>query len=440
MNSALASLWAKTGRNNDNENWHPLVLHMLDVAATVDAILEREPEITRKRMGACLGMEWMDARPWILLLVSCHDLGKACPGFQYKWPEAPLTSLQMPRSPDTTINHAFVSQLVLSELLPEMNWPEELAFLAADAIGCHHGERSSPTTQNNLYRTAIIGGPDWTQARRELVDALMDVFSPVKTPVKQDLSGPDFMLIAGLTSFADWIGSNETYFPFGSVNDCENLPGWFQKRKKNATTALDAIGWGFRTPLSRETKPFKEMFQFDPRPLQQAIVEALPSLVEPAILLVEAPMGEGKTEAAFYAHLELQRRLGHRGLYIALPTKATGNAMFERALKFLQQHGPSRKLDFQLLHGATLLNTTFQHLKLSGVYDPTTGGEIRAGEWFTQKKRALLSEYGVGTVDQAILPILPVRSTHQRLPWRLLPFPSHRACGLKRQPELAAHH
>ncbi len=53
-----------------------------------------------------------------------------------------------------------------------------------------------------------------------------------------------------------------------------------------------------------------------------------------------------------------------------------------------------------------------------GIHDPETGGEVRAGEWFTNKKRALLSEYGVGTVDQAILPILPVRHNFVRL-WGL---------------------
>ena len=77
-----------------------------------------------------------------------------------------------------------------------------------------------------------------------------------------------------------------------------------------------------------------------------------------------------------------------------------------------------RKLDLQLVHGGTLLNDTFQDLHLSGIHDPETGGEIRAGEWFTSKKRALLSEYGVGTVDQAILPILPVRHNFVRL-WGL---------------------
>ena len=129
-------------------------------------------------------------------------------------------------------------------------------------------------------------------------------------------------------------------------------------------------------------------------------------------------MGEGKTEAAFFAHLELQRRFGHRGLYLALPSKATGNAMFRRTLNFLRSQGMNRNLDLQLLHGSALLNDTFQNLKLSGIHDSVTGGEIRAGEWFTHKKRALLSEYGVGTVDQAIIPILPVRHNFVRL-WGL---------------------
>ena len=129
-------------------------------------------------------------------------------------------------------------------------------------------------------------------------------------------------------------------------------------------------------------------------------------------------MGEGKTEAAFFAHLELQRNLGHRGLYVALPTKATGNAMFKRTLKFLRGQGMNRPLDLQLMHGGTLLNDTFQGLRFSGIHDPAAGGEVRAGEWFTNKKRALLSEYGVGTVDQALLPILPVRHNFVRL-WGL---------------------
>ncbi|MDO8369810.1 MAG: CRISPR-associated helicase Cas3' [Candidatus Nitrotoga sp.] len=416
MDQALVSLWAKTGKDGDGR-WHPLILHMLDVAASADAILAREPESTRSRMAACLGMEWEEARPWLLLVIACHDLGKACPGFQCKWLD--MTGLQPTRSPNTEINHAFVSQIALTELLREMNWPDELAELVADAVGCHHGSRASPITINDLEGDRrAIGKGDWAQVRRGLVEAIREVFKPIKIPTKQALSGPDFMLLSGLTSFADWIGSNEDRFAFGILQDCDDLEGWFQKRRADADRALDAIGWEPRTPLSLEPKSFEQVFKFPPRPLQQAIADVVADLKEPAILLVEAPMGEGKTEAAYFAHLELQRRFGHRGLYVALPTKATGNAMFKRTLKFLRDQGTDRKLDLQLLHGGTLLNDTFQNLRLSGIHDPSMGGEVRAGEWFTNKKRALLSEYGVGTVDQALLPILPVRHNFVRM-WGL---------------------
>jgi CRISPR-associated endonuclease/helicase Cas3 len=81
---SAAYLWAKTQREKGN-GWHPLPLHVLDVAASADAILMREPEVTRQRMAEILGMEWTLARPWLLLLIACHDLGKASPGFQVKW-------------------------------------------------------------------------------------------------------------------------------------------------------------------------------------------------------------------------------------------------------------------------------------------------------------------------------------------------------------------
>lgn len=426
MDKVLANIWAKTARNG-GAGWHPLILHMLDAAASADAILAREPESTRKSIAAILGMKWDDARAWILLLVACHDLGKACPSFQYKWPElVVLTGLRLPRSMNTKINHAFVSQLALAAFLQDMCWSDQLAELAADAVGCHHGNRASERAKDEAAKEILVGRSerlegvrkDWTRARQLLVTALVEVFKPGKIPEKQTLAGPGFMLLSGLTSFADWIGSNEDWFPFGTTEDCKNLNEWFRKRRLRADYALDAVGWQPRIPLSQESRSFEQVFGFAPRPLQQAVADALTELKEPAVLLVEAPMGEGKTEAAFYAHLEVQRRFGHRGLYVAMPTKATGNFMFKRTLSFIRSQVTDRKLDLQLLHGATLLNDTFQNLRLSGIYDPTTGGEIRAGEWFTHKKRALLSEYGVGTVDQALLPILSVRHNFVRL-WGL---------------------
>lgn len=413
--------WGKYDSNS--KKWHPLLLHMVDVAICAEAILLREPPSSRERIAHTLGMTWDIARPWILLIIACHDLGKACPGFQFKWDGAKEllahSGLKIPGNPDTTINHAFVGQIVLANLLVEQGWPNDLSELISDAVGCHHGVRASSSILNNLEGNKnALGRDGWDEARRKLFEAMITIFKPTYPPSKLTLSGPDFMLVSGIASFADWIGSNDFWFTFGSLEDCSNLSNWCVERHCVAERSLDQIGWMSRSPLSLQYRTFENVFEKTPRPLQESVAEVVANIKRPCILLVEAPMGEGKTEAAFYAHLELQRQLGHRGLYVALPTKATGNAMFKRTLKFLHDIQSEKKLDLQLLHGAVLLNDTFQALRFANIYSDDDLGKIRAGEWFTHKKRALLSEYGVGTVDQAILPILPVRHHFVRL-WGL---------------------
>lgn len=428
----IAYLWAKTCRFSDTcestcceARWHPLVLHLLDVAACAETILVQEPETTLRRMAAILGMEWKEAKPWLMLLIACHDMGKACPGFQTKRKDAKEilagAGFMMPSLPDKDVHHAFITQIALEQLLKNKGWPDELSDLCADAVSCHHGTRAMPTMLNNLSGNRYGVDPqNWEQWWGKLFEAVYDVLKPGKPPTKCALSGPDFMLLAGLTSFADWIGSNREWFPFGTVSDCDDLSGWLCKRKKNAGMALEAIGWHERKPLITSKISFAEAFPSctPPRPLQAAVEKVVEQVDDPFVILIEAPMGEGKTEAALYAHLELQRRFGHRGLYIAMPTKATGNAMFDRTHNFLKSYTADRTLDLQLLHDATQLNEEFQKLRFSGISSEDADDEIKAGTWFTNKKRALLSEYGVGTVDQALLTILPVRHYFVRL-WGL---------------------
>ncbi|MEZ5738687.1 MAG: CRISPR-associated helicase Cas3' [Burkholderiaceae bacterium] len=252
-------------------------------------------------------------------------------------------------------------------------------------------------------------------AQRDLLCVDRSSLAPAAPPTK---STPVWIMLAGLAEASPTGSARTSGSSFGSLT-IAMISAWFKARRElNAETALSAIGWLHRLPLAETARTFDAVFGFQPRPLQDAMIEALAGIDQPAILLVEAPMGEGKTEAALYAHLDMQRRRGCRGLYVALPTKATGNAMFRRVLKFLHSQRGDRQLDLQLLHGSALLNDDFQQLRPGGVFDATTGGDVRASEWFTHKKRALLSEYGVGTIDQALLTILPVRHQFVRL-WGL---------------------
>jgi len=48
LSDAAKALWAKSDRDKDRGEWHPLIAHLLDVATCAEAILEREPVRTRK--------------------------------------------------------------------------------------------------------------------------------------------------------------------------------------------------------------------------------------------------------------------------------------------------------------------------------------------------------------------------------------------------------
>lgn len=53
MDQQAPRLWAKTTQDGTSA-WHPLILHLLDVAAVAESILAREPEKTRTRMADIL--------------------------------------------------------------------------------------------------------------------------------------------------------------------------------------------------------------------------------------------------------------------------------------------------------------------------------------------------------------------------------------------------
>ncbi|WP_027460405.1 CRISPR-associated helicase/endonuclease Cas3 [Deinococcus murrayi] len=430
ITAAARTLWAKSAKKNADGTqgaWLPVLNHLLDVAACAAEILELEPPQTRALFEGDLGLGGEQALAWTLALVALHDLGKASPAFQVLWAEGRGgvdPALRFPpdlREPYTP--HGVVTQAVLPDFLTGLGWPGPVARGVADAVGCHHGFRVEDRELN--LPQAQTGDARWGQVRRELcrlvtkgVGARYDAVPTVPT-----LSPAAFMRLAGLTSFADWLGSS---FPLPTTTDFsayEDPATYFGRARERARQTLAGIRWPAFAPLREEVPPFADVFGFSPRPLQTALAQALADVNGPALVLVEAPMGEGKTEAAFYAHLQLQHAAGHRGMYVALPTQATGNAMYERFAAFLAAQGRKTPPDLQLAHGGTLLNKHFQatiQRTRNAPGDPAEAGGygVRAEEWFTNRKRALLSEYGVGTVDQALLGVLGVPHQFVRL-WGL---------------------
>jgi CRISPR-associated endonuclease/helicase Cas3 len=249
------------------------------------------------------------------------------------------------------------------------------------------------------------------------MDDLEAAIGAYEPPQCSSLDDSVTIALMALASFSDWIASNDALFPYGrKVSEPRE---YLRESQWLAEQALDAIGWPTASPLAAGPVSFVDLFGFEPNDLQREVTAALAQVLAggPVLLLIEAPMGAGKTEAALYAHLLLQQSLGHRGLYAALPTMATGNGLFQRVERFLTRLART-SIDLQLQHGAALLNHDYRRLRLRGMSERPDLEELEAvaaHEWFTPRKRAMLSPYGVGTVDQALLGVLRVRHHFVRL-------------------------
>lgn len=402
-------LWAKSGEPHG----HGLLAHMLDVASVAEAILLREPHTTRAMAAAWFGLASDQVPRGVGALVGLHDFGKGIPGFQAKWEEGKRrdvdAGLPFGGAAERVDDHAMASAALLAHLSVAFAPSNRLVWSALlAAIAAHHGYIPGASAVQGAR--PMGEKPAWANARRSLLDAYLAVAAPPAMTI-DEISTPAIAWLAGLTSVSDWIGSNQDWFP--PMERHPTVAGHFEAASGLAGRALDGIGWpsahrlldvdGDTAGLLRRMTGVDNL---EPRPLQVAVDHALAHVEGPALVLVEAPMGEGKTEGAFLAHLRLQRALDHRGLYVALPTQATGNAIFDRALAFLRAFAPATKLDIQLAHGTAFLDERV--IRLRHLYG-SDGDAVASSAWFSQRRRALISPYGVGTVDQALFATLNVK-------------------------------
>ncbi len=424
LSGAAQVLWAKSGELSG----HGLLAHLLDVSAVVETLLTIEPASTRHWAAKALGIDKAGVVRWVAAIAGLHDFGKATPGFQTKWPEGmradQAQGLAFPRSACGQDRHDLATAALLGKSLHELavadaGWLRH----AVQAVSSHHGYHFLP---EEINQGKPLNEPaEWVRARDELLQYYWQLLAPEGVPVFDELALPAVNWLAGLTSAADWIASNPEWFALGQ-RGFDDLSLYYQDALYLARTALSQIGWREYRPLLAELADTDAILarivgrkELVARPLQKVGDSLLMSAQGPTLMLVEAPMGEGKTELAFLAHLRLQAANGHRGLYVALPTQATGNAMFKRTQTFLEQfaEGP---LDVQLVHGGAAMNEDARHLRaihLSGI-DDDKDESLFASVWFSQRKRPLLSAYGVGTIDQALFAALNVKHHFVRL-WGL---------------------
>lgn len=412
-------IWAKTARGvvlaSDEPDYHPLACHMIDTAMVALQMWKKTlPAAIKEEMRSKLRLPDMESTGrWIAFFIGLHDLGKATPAFQRKWQEgwARLVKLGfVPSDSQETSPHHVLSTYLLIDLLNGLGLDRNISLWVAAVVGAHHGSFARNADLNSCKR--LIGGSSWQTAQAQLLRLLAHVLrlDELEYPTGNLCRQNGFLLpLAGFCSVADWIASNHECFQY--VGDTVILPYYVEHSEHLAAQALERLGWLDR-PRDMQVQDFTELFQKVPNSLQYQVIEMAETLNGPSLVLLEYPMGGGKTEAALWLADYLACTAGQKGLYFALPTMATSNQMFGRVNSYLSERFPDTSINTMLLHGHASLNAEFEVLRKRGRH--TEGFHIEekkaegllVAEWFTYRKRGLLSPYGIGTIDQALLAVL----------------------------------
>lgn len=389
-------LWAKT--TSDGQPGISVFHHTMNVGHVAWLLSDQRPKL----------LEQFLLRPDVIaLLVALHDLGKISPGFQIKCPvwlkqsgftEQAIRFAWNSAEPD----HARVSQFSVQRWLAVAFGADmATANTLAAAVAAHHGRVLCSPAGRGMRSDpgrGLTDNDEWEAKRRETADALAKIFlddPPSLRGLSVAMDAPVVWWLAGLTSVADWIGSDENFFPAD-----HNLPT--DVSREHAARALASIGFE-SLPLIRGLN-FQQIFGFAPNDLQS---QAMSAIQEPGIYVIEAPMGIGKTEAALACAYELMCKGLADGIYFALPTQTTSNRIHKRLKAFVESICSAVPAT-RLIHANSWLlqdvNPTAPATTLRATEDARAGRD-----WFASAKRALLAPFGVGTVDQALLSVVAAK-------------------------------
>ncbi len=408
--------WAKTGSNGRT---HPLLCHLIDVGQVALALWDNVlTDAFRNQIAAALGIAPAAAGRLFAFWAACHDLGKASPNFQRKYkpaqPELEQAGFVFPPLMGKTVcYHATISALLLPDLLvDETDLDIELARQVAQALGGHHG--SWPTADVRRLHRSQLGDQSWQPAQRALLRTLVDLFAPpavTRLGRTEAECGAVLVLLSGLTSVADWLGSMEDHFTFGTPY--MTAEAYAPMAAQHALHALKTLGWLDWQP-PQELLPFEALHGFAPRPAQQTVIDLRPGDGEPALGIAETLTGAGKTELALYLGDRWAGLRRQRGLYVAMPTQATSNQMYGRVGKYLSKRYPTQQINYHLVHSAARWRADVLMPEFT-TEDEAEHGTIKAQSWFLPRKRTLLAPFAVGTVDQALMSTLQTRHFFVRL-------------------------
>ena len=458
-----ALFWAKTGNNHSPTHGLSLVQHMLDAGSVAARLWDTwlAPGLQR-RFSEHLHLSMEDTRALVCWLAATHDMGKATPEFtcQYDRQEnneyfsayrkrIRQAKFDLPHNltvPDKSGVHPHnkYSQSILIHLLTDNKnvegMPREVAVTLASISGAHHGIPAgyfSNSPERNILILEQLS-PQWHAVWQELYDITVERFGA--TSALQQLAEHGHPIpvavqfcITGFVIMSDWIASNPDFFPMGTFGSAE--------QEQRARIGWQALGLEQRWTAALDTNPdtpaadlYASRFGWSNptlRPMQEVVVEAARSMQSGGMMCIEAPMGQGKTEAGLIAAEFLAQATGRTGVAFAAPTQATSNALFDRVTEWVkyqtnnvaQEHcEPVKPHSMFLGHSKNRFNKSYEELAHVQTFDeqlyPEHGNDTKTlpldtalarHNWLSGTKKGLLSSFVVCTIDQVLMTALQAR-------------------------------
>lgn len=426
----LSSLWAKSG---DDSGWLPLPQHLADTAAVASLLWDRWTSDSIKRLLADkLRMTEPEVKALVVFLAGVHDVGKATVEFTRQIEHTargreilddvaagglPLDP-SSPNSGHIRFPHGLAGEIILRTWLLEQGCRRATANSISAIIGAHHGVATDARDAKPAERLLAGYHPAWLDVHAEILDGVASSsgFAKSMQSLPRKLYADSAMPLTGLLVMADWIASNADAFPMTASG----------RLADRARTGFDALGltgpWHARADLRDGIDAYyRNAFgwpgEFGARPIQRAAIEALSDVDGPSLIIVEAPTGEGKTEAALAVGHVIASRSRAQGLLLAAPTMGTSNGLFPRATDWAARNTPDGHVtSMNLVHSRRHFSRDFRQLRTRGIAEdsPHGHGSVVASQWFNGPKRSLLSNFVVSTVDQVLMMALQMRHSMLR--------------------------
>ncbi|GAA1291868.1 CRISPR-associated helicase Cas3' [Saccharothrix xinjiangensis] len=427
----LGALWGKS-RKNAGGTVNLVLSHLFDTAAVAEMIwdhfLARSTKELLDRVSGGRG------RMFFAWLCGIHDCGKATPAFQVLDDEGAsrvrATGLSWSAAvrPGMGWRHDRAGARLAMDRLAEAGWAGDSVEWVWPLIGGHHGifpshrQVCGPKSRGEGQGR----GEGWSRVQRAVVEVFTravgfsDLASvePVEAPTRAEQ-----LQLSGLVVMADWIASDERHFV--GIDDLGAVS--MSSARERAGKAWQALrlrgGWGRLNAVEGDVVAAR--FGCPARPFQRDLVERARCMPAPGLLIGEAPMGEGKTEAALAAAEVLATRFGADGVFVGMPTQATCDPMFTRVRRWVAGVSPGLEDHVVLLHGKRDFNAEWKKMVEAGGGDPDDwfrgvgedefgmstddygfdGGQADPSgpaQWLLGRLRGLLAPIVIGTVDQLL--------------------------------------